>query len=328
MKPNSPADVGSNVRGGWPKRLGIAATALAAVALAGACVVPLVPIWPCMLFEHFRVQYAAVGLAVVACSAAFGMRGYFDAAVIATLVNMLWIAPDLCGSPRPIPSDGAPIRVLLLNVHTESSGFDQVRRLIEDVSPDVIGLVEVDQRWLAALAPAVAGYPGHLERPRGDNFGVALYARAPLVGAIEELGNSLPNVVASVTLDGARLGILLTHPPPPISEAAIATQIEELDAVADRARQLGGPVVIMGDFNASPWSRPFRRVLAGSGLCDTRRGFGIEPSFPSISAIVRIPIDHVLASCSIGVRDRHIEFDVGSDHLPVVIELVVPRQRS
>jgi len=328
MKATAPAGVDSNTRGSWFRRRGVAATALAAVALVGMCVVPLVPIWPCMLFEHFRVQYAAGGLVVAGCAAALRMRGYFDAAALAALIHLIWITPDLGGSPRPIPSDGVPIRVLALNVHTESSSFAQVRQLIEEVRPDVIGLVEVDQRWIDALAPAVAGYVGRLEKPRGDNFGVALYARAALDGSIEELGSPLPSVVAGVTVGDARLGILLIHPPPPISESALDAQVKELDAVADRARRMPGPVVILGDFNATPWSRPFRRVLARSGLCDSRAGFGIEASFPTASAIVRIPIDHVLVSCSIGVRDRHIERDVGSDHLPVLIDLVVPRHRS
>jgi len=328
MTPPAPAGSDSNARGGWLLRLGRAPTALAAVALVGMCVVPLVSIWPCMLFEHFRVQYAAGGLVVVACAAALRMRGYVDAAALAALVHLIWITPDLCGSPRPIPSDGTPIRVLALNVHTESSSFAQVRQLIADVRPDVIGLVEVDRRWLDAIAPAVAGYVGRLEQPRGDNFGVALYARQPLDGSIEQLASPLPSVVASVTVGDARLGILLIHPPPPINEAALDAQVKELDGVAERTRQLPGPVVIMGDFNATPWSRPFRRVLARSGLCDSRAGFGIGASFPAAAAIVRIPIDHVLASCTIGVRDRYIERDVGSDHLPVVIDLVVPRQRG
>ena len=128
-----------------------------------------------------------------------------------------------------------------MNVHTESSSFAEVRRLIEGVRPDVIGLVAVDRRWLDALAPTVAGYAGHLEQPRGDNFGVALYARAPLEGSIEELGSTLPIVVARVTVGDARLGILLIHPPPPLSSAALAEQVDELDAIADRARQMAGP---------------------------------------------------------------------------------------
>lgn len=73
------------------------------------------------------------------------------------------------------------------------------------------------------------------------------------------------------------------------------------------------------------WSTPFRDLVARSGLCDSRAGFGIAASFPSTMAVVRIPIDHALVSCTIGVRARRVERHVGSDHLPVVIDLVVPR---
>jgi endonuclease/exonuclease/phosphatase (EEP) superfamily protein YafD len=309
---------------GWPLRLATAATAIAVVGLALSWLVPLVPAWPFTLFEHFRVQYTVTGLIIIAGAAALGMRGFFDVAVIATLGHMLWLAPDLCRAPAPIPDGGVAVRVLVLNVHTESSTFAEVRALIDDLHPDVVGLVEVDQRWIAGVAPAVVSYAGRLEQPRGDNFGVALYTRVPLTGSIEDLGGKLPSAVADVTIGGARFGIILVHPLPPISAAALDAQHEELEAVADRARELAPPVVVMGDFNATPWSRPFRRLLARSGLCDSRAGHGVQASFPAASAVLRIPIDHLLASCSIGIADRRVERDVGSDHLPVVIELVVP----
>jgi endonuclease/exonuclease/phosphatase (EEP) superfamily protein YafD len=309
----------------WPLRLAIAAIAIACVGLIAAIIVPLVPIWPCVLFEHFRIQYIAGGVVVVACAAALGMRGYFDAAALTTVLHLLWISPELRRAPRLMPSDGVPVRVLVLNVHTESSTFEQVRQLIEDIHPDVVGLVEVDDRWLRGVAPVVAQFGGRLERPRGDNFGVALYTRAPLAGSIEELGGSLPVAVGSVNIDGASFSIMLIHPLPPVSAAALVAQREELDAVADRAHTLAGPVVIMGDFNATPWSRPYRRFLASSGLCDSRAGFGIQATFPAASVVLRIPIDHLLATCSVGIADRHVERDVGSDHLPIVLDLVIPR---
>jgi endonuclease/exonuclease/phosphatase (EEP) superfamily protein YafD len=81
----------------------------------------------------------------------------------------------------------------------------------------------------------------------------------------------------------------------------------------------------MGDLNATPWSRPFVHLVESSGLCDTRAGFGVQASFPAASWLLRIPIDHVLASCGIGVQSRRIGRDVGSDHLPVIVDLVVPR---
>jgi endonuclease/exonuclease/phosphatase (EEP) superfamily protein YafD len=294
------------------------------VAVAVACGGSLVPIWPLSLLEHFRLQYVIAGVAIVGCAAALRLRGWFDAAAIVTLVHFAFVAPDLCRTPRPIPVGGVRVRVLLLNVLTENRGFAAVRRLIDDTRPDVIALIEVDARWLAALAPSTVRYAGRLEAPRGDNFGVALYTRGPLDGSIETLGGSLPGAVATTHLGALRLGLILVHPLPPVRSASLVAQRAVLDAAADRARSLPAPVVMMGDFNATPWSTPFRRVVARSGLCDSRAGFGVQATFPSGSFALRIPIDHLLASCSVGVADRWVAHDVGSDHLPVVVDLVVP----
>jgi len=307
------------------RRLAVAASALAVLGVAASVLVPLIPVWPLSLFEHFRFQYLWGGALVVGACALLRMRGWFDAALIATLVNACWVLPDLSQRARPLPRDGEPVRVLLLNVHTSSSAFADVARLIADTAPDVIGLVEVDARWLAQLAPALAPYPHHIDEPREDNFGIALYSKLPLRGATELLGSQLPTVVATVDVHGTPLDVVLTHPIPPVRSEPLRMQLSQLDAVARRAHALGPHVIVMGDFNATPWSKPFRTLVAATGLCDTRAGFGLQASFPAASALLRIPIDHVLASCAIGVRSRAIERDVGSDHLPVLIDLVIPR---
>lgn len=326
MKPGPRADAVEDgiTTAPLPKRLVIAAVSLAALAVAASCLIPWIPVWPCMLFEHFRLQYVEVGVVVVVAAAVLRLRGYFDIAAIATLVHMLWIVSDLSGSAGTVAPDGTPIRVLVLNVHTESRSFEQVRQLIADEKPDLIGLVEVDRRWLDAIAPAVVEYPGRVEEPRSDNFGLALYARGRVAGSAEELGSPLPSVVADVAIGDASFRAILTHPLPPMSGAAIQQQQEQFDAIADQARAGATPVLLMGDFNATPWSRLFLRLLRRSGLCDSRSGFGVQASFPAASLLLRIPIDHLLASCSVGVRDRRVGRDVGSDHLPVIVDLVVP----
>jgi len=310
-------------RRGWPYRLAVAATAVALVGLVVVTLAALVPRWPFGLLEHFRVQYAVVALAITACSAVLRMHGWFDVAAIATLVHLLVLTPDV-GRGRRVPGEGVAVRVLVLNVHTESASFAEVRALIDELHPDVVGLVEVDDRWIAGVAPALASYAGRLEQPRADNFGVALYARAPIAGGIEYLGAGVPSAVGSVVIGGAALAIVLTHPVPPVSASSGHAQDRELEAIAIRARALPAPVIVMGDLNATPWSRAFRRLVSSSGLCDSRAGFGIQASFPSTMPVMRIPIDHLLASCSIGITDRRVERDVGSDHLPVVVDLVVP----
>lgn len=176
-----------------------------------------------------------------------------------------------------------------------------------------------DQRWLAELAPSTARYPGRIEAPRGDNFGVALYARGALDGGVEALGSELPTIVART----AGVAIVVAHPMPPVSRAGAAQQARMLDALAARVRG-GAPLVLAGDLNAAPWSRPFARFLAATGLRDTRAGFGVQATFPASSWLLRIPLDHVLVSPGIGVTRRRVERDVGSDHLPVYIELALP----
>ncbi|MGN6111335.1 MAG: endonuclease/exonuclease/phosphatase family protein [Kofleriaceae bacterium] len=308
---------------GWPRRVAVQAIVVAALCSAAAHAAALVPIWPFTLFEHFRVQYAVVGALVVAAAAALRVRIYFDVALIALLLDAIPLAADLGQTPRRADG-GAPVRVLALNVLTTSGGFAQVRELITEERPDVIGLVEVDQRWLDELAPVLVDYPGRIEFARPDNFGIALYARGRVTGAIEQLGGPLPTAVAEIALERARLSVLLTHPIPPISDEASDQQERQLDAVAARARTIAGPVLVMGDLNLTPWARGFRRLVRRSELCDTRAGFGIQASFPAGMAMMRIPIDHVLASCDIGVHDRRIGRDVGSDHLPVIVDLAVP----
>src|SRR5438046_1690467 len=107
----------------YGKRLVIAAVSLASLGLAVSCVIAWIPVWPCALFEHFRLQYVEFGVIVIAAAGALRVRGYFDIALIASLLNALPIASDLTSSPRPVPQDGTRVRVLLLNVHTENKSY-------------------------------------------------------------------------------------------------------------------------------------------------------------------------------------------------------------
>jgi endonuclease/exonuclease/phosphatase (EEP) superfamily protein YafD len=152
----------------------------------------------------------------------------------------------------------------------------------------------------------------------------------------------VPAILARAEVGGARLAIALVHPPPPLEDRARVEQLRHFDAIAGRIHAIAlgdpgaaeaagapgapkAPFLLMGDFNAAPWSRAFARLRGAAGACDTRAGFGAQTSFPADGWLLRIPIDHVLASCAIGVRDRRVGPAVGSDHLPVIADLAVPR---
>jgi endonuclease/exonuclease/phosphatase (EEP) superfamily protein YafD len=82
--------------------------------------------------------------------------------------------------------------------------------------------------------------------------------------------------------------------------------------------------VLLGDLNTTSWSPGFQECLQISRLRDSRRGFGVHPTWPARQAVLRITIDHCLVSDGIVVEDHHVGPDVGSDHLPVLIKCRVP----
>lgn len=272
--------------------------------------------WPLSLIEHFRVQYLLAGILVVAC-AVLGRR-FFDGALIAWLVNLAIVAPDLGASAHE--KAGTHVRLVFSNVLASNEQYARVAALIHDTQPDIVALVETRDPWFAKLAPALADYQ-KLEHDRDDNFGLGLYVRGALRGHVEHFGGSVPTIVAEVETRGVTATVIVTHPWPPMDAPSQTAQGLHLGELAGYVTTLRGPIVLAGDLNATPWSRLFRKLVGTTGLCDSRAGFGYQGSFPADSVLTRIPIDHVLLSCDIGVRDRRIGPDVGSDHLPVIVDL-------
>lgn len=295
----------------------------------------LLPWHPFPLLEHFRLHLLA-GCAFVALVAALARRGRsFDVAAACALVNLILVTPALSGTAHPGPGDGVKVRLLLSNVLTSNRDSAALARAIRELDPDLIALVEPDRRWFAALAPALAEYEARREVSSSGNFGIALYARGVMNVSVENLGSTLPTLVARVSLPPSSEGVgpvpfdfVLTHPIPPMTAVNAASHRRQLEAVAARVASLPGPVIVAGDFNTTPWSRSFARFLSATGLLDSRDGFGVHATYPVFGAWpMRIPIDHVLVSPSIGVLTRRVERDVGSDHFPIFVELNLPRRR-
>lgn len=303
----------------WP-HVARRAISIAIVLTVFGVVASLLPIWPLVLVEHFRVQLA-IGGTLVATTAFWTRDRYTDAVAIATLVTLVAIVPDLSSSRRSTPV-GEPVRLLSLNVLTENDELGAVARVIDAEHPDVVALVEVSQRWLDGLAPSLDGY-ANIEAPRDDNFGVALFVRGELHGEVRELANGTPNIFAEARIRGARVRIVVVHPVPPMSAVLHDTLVDYFSELGALVRN-DPRVVVAGDFNATPWSRAFATMMNASGLCDSRAGFGLQATRPADGWLLRIPIDHVLTSCAIGVVDRRVGPAVGSDHLPVIVDLAIP----
>ncbi len=282
--------------------------------------------WILDLCSHFRVQYLA-GLAVLALI--FGIARRHKAAVALSVfacANLAVVLPGWVLAPRTEQDPGsATIRVMLANVNTSYGDAGKVLSAITGHDPDVIVLEEVSRRWLRDLAPLAARYPHVVTEPREDNFGIALYSRLPLSSArIEWIGGAdVPSVVAEVETPDGRATVIGTHPLPPASAEYSRWRNDQLEALPGFVKGIEGAVVLLGDLNVSPWSHHFRNLVERSGLIDSARGRGWQPTWPAGAFPLLIPIDHCLHSEDLVVTDRTTGPGIGSDHLPLVVNFAI-----
>jgi len=130
---------------------------------------------------------------------------------------------------------------------------------------------------------------------------------------------------AQVTLDwnGTPVTVLGVHLHWPLGATNSRLRNEELAGIASFAAGMTGPLIVAGDFNVTPWSRHFRVALERSGLNDCAAGHGLAPSWPAQVPPFGIRIDHCWTSKHWRSADVRLGPSLGSDHLPLIADLVL-----
>ena len=275
------------------------------------------------LFSHFRWQYLLVALVLVALSLWQRQRLVLAGALLTVLLNAALLA-QLAIKTRSAAGGTEPdfaLRVLSLNVLTSNPHHDRVVDHVAASGADVVFLAEIDAGWAQSLAPLAALYPHQFVHPRPDNFGGALLSRVPLADAeLLNLGaGRRPTLKARVRHQGRDLLIVGMHPVPPKGGEFAMHRDSQIDGLRDYVATQADPVLTVGDFNASPWSAPMRRLVQGA------LGFrGEDPPWTptwSVFTPFAVPIDHALCTAPLWITKRQVGPDVGSDHRPILVEV-------
>lgn len=280
--------------------------------------------WFLDLFSHFRVQYlislSLIGLLLLIAKYFRAAAAYLGLAA----VNLLVVQPLYFGGPTTPADEALVLRAMLINVNTGSGQPARVRTVVSAFDPDILVLEEISSRWLPMLEDLADTYPYSSKRPREDNFGIGFLSKLPILESeITYLSEALlPTILATVATGSAELHVIATHPLPPVGRDYSRwrnDQLAQLPALVPSAT----PTLLIGDLNTTPWSSHFQQLLKSSGLLDSARGFGFQPSWPDSGFIFQIPIDHCLHSEDIVIVNRQIGPDVASDHFPLIVDFAI-----
>ena len=277
--------------------------------------------------SNFPAHFAAAFLAVAALLA---WQRRLVAAVACVALAALAIAPVVpwyFGANSAAHDPALPwVRLLVSNVHHSNRDHARLLDLVERENPDVVGLLEVNARWLRELEPLRARYPHRYELPGELYVGLALYSRFPLENAREFRlpGNgSTPAIVATLAAPGGDVEIVLAHPMSPVGAQFIRQRNIQIAALAKHAAAAQAPLVLAGDLNLTMWNAAYRPLVEVGGLHNARTGHGIGPTWPALGPI-GVPIDHVLATRDVRLRNFRVLPAIGSDHYPLTTEFSTP----
>jgi endonuclease/exonuclease/phosphatase (EEP) superfamily protein YafD len=246
---------------------------------------------------------------------------------IALLLLATWQVVPLVrySGSNPVPADptsASKLKILMANVLWDNPRSEDLLRLIRSEQPDVVGLIEFTTSWRDALAEIREQYPYRMEAPAGPS-GLALWFRERplrLDPAARLTEGGWPVLHATFAFAGRERELWLVHPSAPVIATRKRAGFPELAAIAERVRNLGGSTIVIGDLNSTDGSAHFRDFLHVSGLRDSRLGFGRQGSWPS-NRLYGLAIDHAFVSDDLAVVDRRLGPNIGSDHLPLVVEL-------
>jgi endonuclease/exonuclease/phosphatase (EEP) superfamily protein YafD len=278
--------------------------------------------WVLDLFSHFRLQYL---LALGVCCLLFLTGAHILEAFLsgsAALVNLVLILPAYIPLPK-LPGSPPNHRVLFCNVLQENRQYQKVVTLVEREDPQIIIFVEANQQWMEGLQSLAGSYPYlYTSAVQDDHFGVVLFSQLPFDKAeICRFGSAnLPSLVVRLRLDGHLLTVIGTHTWPPKRRSWSLLRDEQLLQIAEFASQQPGEVMMVGDFNLSPWSPFFKELLSTGRLRDSRQGFGLQLTWPADLPFFLTPIDHILVSAGIAIVKRKVGPFIGSDHYPIMMD--------
>lgn len=301
-----------------------------AVALATASIAAFFGrfVWWLDVLANFRAQFL-VSLVVLGTVLLFSRFRTFGWGVLFVAgINLVVVAPLYLGSPGDSQPGAPSVRVISYNLLSTNQSYAEVNEFIKSEDPDLVLLHESSLPWETAMESANPGYEVVKARSQDLIFGTLVLVKKdiPQVSVISfgfaETDSRAVEISMVPEAWNVPLVLLSSHPLAPTDATRSGLRDAQLGFAADWAGEQSGAYAVVGDFNATPWSWPFRNLIATGSVRNSQIGFGLQPTFVANSnPLFRIPIDHLVHSDQLVVRNRRLGPALGSDHFPIIVDL-------
>jgi endonuclease/exonuclease/phosphatase (EEP) superfamily protein YafD len=211
------------------------------------------------------------------------------------------------------------LHVASFNTWYGNQKVDEVQAEIARIDADVVVLIEFGPNKQKIYDALKKQFPYQVKCPNNSDCELGILSKFPLSSSGIDVGWAGPDFVyASLGADFGGLtifGVHTTRFPHP------RAQFTQIRAMAKKLETVVGPHIVVGDMNATPFSRVTQTLATAANL--TR--LSNLPTWPAQFGLPQVAIDHIFVSAGIrALTSESIGNNVGSDHFPVFMKLAIP----
>ncbi len=246
----------------------------------------------------------------------------------ASVTPMLLPGPQRL-APRASVAAAPPavaMRLAAVNVFFFNEAHDQMIAWVRRARPEVVVFIEASPAWQQALRVLDADYPHRTAVTDGPRDGLLVLSRWPLRDP--RLAPDRRDILfVTVDKQGHALRLAAVHASWPLLPRHQLLRAADFAAVAAEARaaaRAGLPYAALGDYNVSPFSPHFTRLLEAGNLRSASASRGWQPTWPTFLPLLGIQIDYALVTPDVRVTGFERGAGTGSDHRPIVVDVTIP----
>jgi endonuclease/exonuclease/phosphatase (EEP) superfamily protein YafD len=282
-------------------QLGLAGAIAGAVFIRG--------VWPFEPAAGLLTQLGLGALALAIASLAVGAPAGAGL-LLAAAALAFWQTREAVAAPSPEIGD-AEFKVLWSNLFMRQKSLEASQRLALSEGADVAAFAEFPEGG-RLLAEFEAAFPHRFPEALTDRQDTILFSRFPFLSTRTISLWRRPSLVVRIETAGGPLTVVAVHAPVPWTPGRQSLQHRQI-AETFAAIEAAPPFIIVGDFNAAPWSAVLNPPP------DVRRlSLGRRSTWMSPLPLLGIPIDHAFVSKDL-CGSVALGPATGSDHRPIVV---------
>jgi len=268
------------------------------------------------LFADYIIVVAFVGALVLAAFLKRLRSGLIGVATGIALVSLIPILSNAIGNQGP-KSAGTSLKVITFNWLDADRDYSDVYQWVHRQNPDILVLNEFNPK---ARGVTERLYPQFAYRSQTDGD-ILVLSKYPMSN---EYGFGLPGhylVRVDLNIGGKRLRVYGAHAPTLRTNPELAERNDYLVKTAFTLELDATDLsLMMGDFNATRWDPHFARILSRGKMHEEPRFIPLASRMGVRSnlAFIGAPIDHIMGTAAIQLKDCKTGPSLGSDHLPII----------